>query len=318
MCKERSFWLDNLKGFLILLVVLGHSIQFTALKATDFILYNYIHSFHVPLFMLASGYAVGLSSRKGVSLIKKRLLQLMIPYFIWSFIWFSFLHPTNIQGILLHPELYLWFCWVLFFISVLSVVCKFISDRSGLNEELITYILSFILIGIVYFVKIRIFAVNLLAIHFFFYQLGVSMYKRHKVWKNVKLPVIVVAGIISLFLSCTFIFGDTPFWVPLKVYIVWMFFVAIFSVFFYIPLFSRYNKTVFMLTTIGRVYTLPIYLIHLTIIKIMDSYLLNINFVGVSYCIFVFILWLSLIVVSVELTKLLSINKYISKVLLGV
>lgn len=55
--KERILWLDNLKGVLIFLVVLGHCLQFTSQNPDSDLLFNFIYLFHMPLFMFLSGYA---------------------------------------------------------------------------------------------------------------------------------------------------------------------------------------------------------------------------------------------------------------------
>lgn len=56
--KERIKWIDGLKCFAITLVVIGHIIQYVT-NPTDFdsnILFRYIYSFHMALFMMVSGY----------------------------------------------------------------------------------------------------------------------------------------------------------------------------------------------------------------------------------------------------------------------
>ena len=55
--KVRKVWIDSLKGILILLVVLGHSIQNTLKEGCyDNYWWNLIYSFHMPAFMAISGY----------------------------------------------------------------------------------------------------------------------------------------------------------------------------------------------------------------------------------------------------------------------
>ena len=55
--NRRLIWADSLKGFLILLVILGHSIQYTLGNACYFNhLWNIIYSFHMPAFMAISGF----------------------------------------------------------------------------------------------------------------------------------------------------------------------------------------------------------------------------------------------------------------------
>ena len=55
--KDRILWLDNLKGFLIFIVVLGHTILFTNTNGDSNIIYRYISSFWMALFMFTSGFA---------------------------------------------------------------------------------------------------------------------------------------------------------------------------------------------------------------------------------------------------------------------
>ena len=53
----RLNWADSLKGFLILLVILGHSIQYTLGNSCySNHLWNIIYSFHMPAFMAISGF----------------------------------------------------------------------------------------------------------------------------------------------------------------------------------------------------------------------------------------------------------------------
>ena len=57
MGVKRLLWLDSLKGWLILLVVLGHAIQYALMgSCEDNHLWNIIYSFHMPAFMAVSGY----------------------------------------------------------------------------------------------------------------------------------------------------------------------------------------------------------------------------------------------------------------------
>ena len=72
--KPRIHYWDNIKGFLILLVVLGHLLEQIPDGKTS-ILYKLIYLFHMPLFVFCSGYLANYSPQKTV----KRLL---IPYVI--------------------------------------------------------------------------------------------------------------------------------------------------------------------------------------------------------------------------------------------
>lgn len=57
MAHQRLIWADALKGWLIILVVLGHAIQNTIGDACETNhLWNIIYSFHMAAFMAVSGY----------------------------------------------------------------------------------------------------------------------------------------------------------------------------------------------------------------------------------------------------------------------
>lgn len=52
---QRDLTIDTLKGFLIILVILGHLIGSLNVYGGDKI-WNFIYTFHMPLFVLISGY----------------------------------------------------------------------------------------------------------------------------------------------------------------------------------------------------------------------------------------------------------------------
>ena len=56
--KQRLVWSDSLKGLLMLLVMMGHAIQYTLgnTECEKNHVWNYIYSFHMPAFMEISGY----------------------------------------------------------------------------------------------------------------------------------------------------------------------------------------------------------------------------------------------------------------------
>lgn len=54
---KRIVWADSLKGWLILIVVLGHAIQSTLGDGCyNSHIWNIIYSFHMPAFMAVSGW----------------------------------------------------------------------------------------------------------------------------------------------------------------------------------------------------------------------------------------------------------------------
>lgn len=107
--NERLLFVDLLKLFAIYLVLLGHCVQqFLTSSPLENDVYVYIYSFHMPLFMLLSGYF----SSSSVSLafgdfLRKKSRQLLLPVFSWTVMSFAlyvvldyiFLHK-NINNVL--------------------------------------------------------------------------------------------------------------------------------------------------------------------------------------------------------------------------
>lgn len=94
--RERLEYIDSIKGFAILLVVMGHVIPWCfksfedALTAspTPILVWKIIYSFHMPLFMFVSGFLFGQShfdsSKEYVLKMWKKTKMLLIPYIACS------------------------------------------------------------------------------------------------------------------------------------------------------------------------------------------------------------------------------------------
>jgi fucose 4-O-acetylase-like acetyltransferase len=120
--SKRSKYFDNAKFILIFLVVFGHLIS--PLKEEDgilFTLYTVIFFFHMPAFIMISGYFAKGYNKKGYLL--KSVKKILIPYFIFQVI-YSFYYYFNGQEERLsidffHPHWTLWFLLSLFFWNLL-------------------------------------------------------------------------------------------------------------------------------------------------------------------------------------------------------
>lgn len=77
MSKKRLSWVDGAKGFLMILVVIGHYPG-----QLDFPLVKYIYWFHMPAFFILSGLFFKPVIEKGLMkhMIHKRFMQLIVPY----------------------------------------------------------------------------------------------------------------------------------------------------------------------------------------------------------------------------------------------
>lgn len=77
--KERDYFFDNLKGLLIFVVVFGHFIGKMRGNDTIMTLYSFIYMFHMPLFILVSGYF----SKKFKA---NKIIDLILVYLLWQVI----------------------------------------------------------------------------------------------------------------------------------------------------------------------------------------------------------------------------------------
>lgn len=77
--NSRIKWIDELKGLAIFLVVYGHNFPITE---------KYIYSFHMPLFFIIAG--IFHPKKTTYKNVIKRFKGLILPYFLWSAILFTF------------------------------------------------------------------------------------------------------------------------------------------------------------------------------------------------------------------------------------
>ncbi len=91
--KDRSRYLDVVKGITIMLVVLGHCVQCCPgtgweVEGKFFTnpLFKVIYSFHMPAFMAVNGYLLYFQVRKYeiAELIKRKLITMCIPLLVWT------------------------------------------------------------------------------------------------------------------------------------------------------------------------------------------------------------------------------------------
>lgn len=112
---KRNTLLDSLKCHLIVLVVVGHVITpYRNDNAVIQSLHNLIYSFHMPLFILISGF---LSKTKDVGKLKKQVLRILETYLIVQFVGYfrEILNGTFTLEMAITPW---WISWFL-----LSLIC---------------------------------------------------------------------------------------------------------------------------------------------------------------------------------------------------
>lgn len=123
MDNKRDIQIDNIKGLLIFLVVLGHilSLEFRQSNFASAVLYSVIYSFHMPCFVFLSGYLV--KNKLASNNYYKTSHMLLIYY---SFGYLLVLATTSLLSgklIVLNPftpPIALWYLLTLFIMRVLA------------------------------------------------------------------------------------------------------------------------------------------------------------------------------------------------------
>lgn len=152
--QQRIDWIDKAKGFAIFLMVMGHVIawsfdSFDEVKANGdmelLVLWRFIYSFHMPLFMFCSGFLFyktvdwfSFNNVKGM--LWKRVQSLLIPYICAGFLIYL-LDGTAFKY---------WFLWYLFIFSVFTAIVFLVFKyliKIKWQQEIITALLLFISLG---------------------------------------------------------------------------------------------------------------------------------------------------------------------------
>src|SRR5690625_801421 len=123
---QRDSFYDNARVGLISLVVFGHLLQpYTDLSTGSQTLYSLIYTFHMPAFILISGFFAKGSSKPNY--IKNLINKLLLPYLIFQIIYTGYyylLGKSNFQNDLFDPQWSLWFLLSLFFWHLLLILFK--------------------------------------------------------------------------------------------------------------------------------------------------------------------------------------------------
>ena len=183
--KKRNHFLDFTKAFAIILVVFGHCIQFGSGENYfkeglffDNIIFKYIYSFHMPLFMLISGYffAYGIN-KEAKDIFINKFKSLIVPILTWAILPLvifiaakclknEFSIISTIKHYISYSLHSLWFLWAVFWCSLIVIIInKIFKDKTliyvlifavsflipdGYNLQLYKFMFPYFIIGYFY------------------------------------------------------------------------------------------------------------------------------------------------------------------------
>ena len=191
--SNRIAYIDYLKFFAIVCVVIGHIIQYNDNNFDNNHLFRYIYSFHMPLFMMISGYISIFSNKTIISTIKKRIIQLIIPFFAYGMIDMIIHEKMSLNSILhllKYPAEGLWFLWVLFFISIFSHISWYIANTFKYNS-IVTQLVTFIILYSLNKVFNGLYGSDFISWYFIFFTIGkyIPNLDSSKLTQNMLVPI---------------------------------------------------------------------------------------------------------------------------------
>lgn len=130
----RNVKMDNLKGFLIVLVVTGHLLELCMGKGKEPLrgLYILIYFFHMPVFVYCSGYFA-----KSTGVGKRILKKLLPPYLIFQVLYILFERVMLKNNVELQFSKPYWILWYLFAVMIWSILLPVVASQSRKKQVLV-------------------------------------------------------------------------------------------------------------------------------------------------------------------------------------
>jgi len=170
----RNLQIDTLKGLAILLVVIGHAIQSSTNSFDNNLIFRYIYSFHMPLFMFLSGYV---TYGKEINLTKK-FTSLVIPFVSWYLIGYvlAILFVPSSESFwqyiikwIMSPDWGLWFLWAIFLNTIITKLVIYFVNPKSTYSDIVGMLIACILVNQI---PTGLFGVGIIKWQLIFFGLG--------------------------------------------------------------------------------------------------------------------------------------------------
>lgn len=328
---KRNQTLDSLKGFTIILVMLGHCIILNGMQ--DRIIYGAIKAIQMPLFMMISGYIIGMTGEidsfmEFMQKLKKRVVSYVIPFFAWIVILHARRLPEEFLHTLFQLDRGLWFLMTLFLLSTIMYLAVLMRNCTPLHELgfLLVWVLSFV--GL--FVQIRYgntFLSPHLTIYYMpFYLCGYLLHKMYEILikkedKNIvtyiffDLKVQIILGLFVFILFVLLLFKFDMVVANNKWQLSCQMMASIFGCYlsYLLICIIQSDKIREGLAFVGK-YTLEIYVFHYhfaTILGIQEMKLTLYSLEGAGYLLLTFLIMCPLTAASIWLCKRFQISDFL-------
>lgn len=124
--KHRIEFFDKLKFFAIYLVVLGHFLFYIKCGLLGNLTYKIIYTFHMPLFIMISGYFSQNYRKSFLPFLRNKFQFLLLPVLTWTLIicLYSLFTDKLVERIVIEVKGNSWFLKVLFMSQIVMWVLK--------------------------------------------------------------------------------------------------------------------------------------------------------------------------------------------------
>lgn len=327
---KRDEKIDLIKSFLIILVILGHCIYWNDSLCkipVNNVIVNIIYSFHMPLFILISGYLFSKHKKDNLmNTIKSKFARLIIPHIIFCIIMIPFIlifwkvynyyiMKESNNGSISPKSIYnyltmFWYLWCVFFCSIITnVIYKYFKSPC-----IMMFLLTILLILEYKYIHIHVFFEHQeVSMQFGFFAFGVFLYDLK--WKKVSIIIRNVFGFfLIVYLFCLYLDFHLYSWNPpflFKYLLSWC------GTIFFLILFHSINTNLkikkYIKTLSSR--TLGIYIYQFPIIRALSVIVFpSSNSFAIFYDVFITIIVLLLTLIVV---KCFEKNKEIARLTLG-
>ncbi len=281
----RNCKFDNIKGILILVVVLGHLLESMMGYGINKLIYILIYSFHMPLFIFTTGYFAKFRPEKIVR-------NMIYPYLIFQTIYILFDRIFLEKSTALQYTKPYWFLWYLFAVIVWNSLLPLFSVKLWKTRGIVLLLSCLVALGAGYIEFVdRFLSLSRILVFTPFFLLGYYSRKLEQEKKEILLQFlagkrilfvktllfVATAGSVGYcllqtsVLKASWLYEATSYETGHYTMPFRFFHMAMATMFILLALLLIPKKPIVILADAGK-HTMPIYLMHGFVIKLIGKY----------------------------------------------